>query len=243
MTFSVAESYIKERRTINIMNTLLMVLTIVIIFVLTTILRGEAISTTAIVIIGVVVGIILIEMAVMTVIILKRIRQMSIHMTQPGLLRVNGKKEELIPYEQIESVLCVYLTSGRLRLIKVKTSGKIKKMNIIGMNDMTAIRMAFSSRIGADKVLAKRVKIDWYSPRTNVIVYFVTIAVISPIMFLAGEIYQYLNHILLAGIGIYLIAFKPSSKYYGQRFRPMEIGFGILMLALQLLNLALIFIL
>lgn len=229
MRFDTTVDYIRERRNVNIQNILLMSIMFPALMYILFKYKFELEMTAPI--IGIMFGLpafLLLEMIVITIIVMKKTRSLYITLYESVITRINGMKSERIFFSDIKRVQIIYIPSGQLKLIKLKAGRK--NIILIGLEHMETVKDFITQRVDPRFVTEKRAKINWYSPVTNFFTFMITMVIIVPLIFFGGSFYEYFNHIFMIGLGLYVIIFKPSSKYYGIRFRAVEVILGCILL-------------
>lgn len=235
MTYLMSEEALWERKRNNYIMMALMPIAMTLFAILTTSVKNNQVDYGFVFkIIIPISAFIIAEMLIVTHVMIKKIKCLSIVMDETGFSRVNKKNSERYDFANIESVTAVYNPS-KTRLMQLKCKGKKCNIILAGFDNMEELKEHF---IKAEvQIKEKNMKADWNSPLMIVVVFVGTLAVMSLIMMLKGSFYDIFSQLFQIGFGLYLIGFKIISKTSGAKFRKFELILGGLLTVLGSISL------
>jgi len=165
-------------------------------------------------------------------ILLKKMNETSITLSDESIVRASGKSSETIPFEKIIKLVITEKPSGDIYLLNLSLGNK--SIILYGFDEMEEIANLLQNKIPRSIVQRKRQKINWYSPVTLTGIVagaFLIIIVVQAF----GPAYYFVFNFGLIFIGsIVMIISKPISRMYGKRFVIFEISVAILMMTSSL---------
>lgn len=230
-----SEETIKQRKKLSILLSVIMLISMIIFsFVIINTKELKNIKT-FIIIIFVVMVVIAIEMIVVSSIMYKKLRSMEIALTEDGLKRRGGKFVESLLFEDLTKVQVSKEPSGKIALIKLKTSKK--SFNVAGFENMDGLVEDIKEKLEDQSLfIVKNWKLNWNSPVICIGVAIVTMIIIILFMKLGSNIYEIFNKIFIIGFAIFTLIYRPISRNGGKRFRLFETILGIIMLVAEIIS-------
>jgi len=231
------EAYIKDRRNINYVNTVLFaVLLPLVAWILIKMHPNLESSSIFIFTMAGMTIFIVVEMLILTYILVRKMRLIGYDLDEFGISKLNkfGSPTNPVAYSDIKQVTAIFLKDGMLRLIKIN-AGK-KSITLVGIENLTDVLAELKMNVDETKYKEKTAFANWYSMKTNIISIFIAVPIVLALLIFSGKIYVYLNEIFFIGFALYLIIFKPMTKYYGAKSRKFEIGLSVLLILSRVLD-------
>jgi hypothetical protein len=169
-----------------------------------------------------------VEFLIISRIMLKKMKDSSLNVSDERIVRTWGKSSETIPIEKIVKLVITEKPSGDTYLLDLKFGSK--SIFLYGFDDLEEIAILLQNKISESIVKRKRQKIDWNSPITLTRIMVATFLTIVVIQAFGPTYYFVFNFGLFFAMSIVLILFKPMSRSFGKRFVIFEIGVAILMM-------------
>jgi hypothetical protein len=192
-----------------------------------------------IIIICIVAFLLMIEMFVVFKVMLKKISQMKLIVSDTSIKRVGGRFEETIRYEDVQKLTVKRDQTNRILYIKVKTSKKA--INLSGFDDMDFVLSQLKSMLNDESMLVEiKNKINWQSPVATGIGFIGTMLVFSFVALLNLDLYETFILFIPVVLGILFLITKPISKNGGARFRVFEVIISCIMIVCGLIRLMLL---
>ena len=230
------EAYVKSRRNLNFINMGFMVVCIPVIAILVLMMKGHSPSLMILSILGGVSLFIALEMIVLTIFVVKKMRKIGYLVDEKGIARLDkqGESSELIDYESIDNVKIVTLKNNDIRVIKIKYGRK--RLMMIGLDDMDHIATCLRVSDARDVISEKSSQIDWYSLKTGVVTMVIIIPVMILLLLFRENIASCFSGIILIGFGLYMLIFKPLTNYYGKKWRVSEVVLSLIIIGSKLVD-------
>lgn len=164
----------------------------------------------------------IIEMFVVSKIMIKKVGDMKLIVTEISLQRVGGRFQETINYVDIKKVSVKRDKTNRILYIKI--SYKKKNITLAGFEDMNFLLMQIQVKVmDQSKIVEIKNKVNWNSPLLMVASFTLTLLGILLMMTLDLDIYEAFNMFFPLAFGVIFLFAKPVSKNGGARFRILEI--------------------
>jgi putative effector of murein hydrolase len=183
---------------------------------------------------GVIVAFIGLEYLVIAFIIFKKLRKAYLELDDLGLRRVMGKHRRFIYFESISDVK-IKRKDDNTEMITIKEGRR--KITIYGYEGLEEIRNSLYSNLSADIISDKEMKVDWNNPLLMVIIFLVTFSALMLVQGASFKAYEIVHKLIMFGLAIYFIIFKPLDRSMGGKFARLDIGLGILLIITQLMTL------
>lgn len=167
-----------------------------------------------------------VEFLVISRIMLKKMKDSSLNVSDEYIVRSWGKSSETIPFEKIVKLVITEKPSGDTYLLDLKLGSK--SIFIYGFDGLEEIAILLQNKISESIIKRKRQKIDWNSPITLTGIMVATFLTIVIIQAFGPTYYFVFNFVIVFAGSIYMILFKPLSRIYGKRFVMFETSVAIL---------------
>ncbi|MDF2520524.1 MAG: hypothetical protein K0R84_1152 [Clostridia bacterium] len=226
--YQFSEETIKQRK--KVMNTMALCLPIIMIifaFIITREMDSVPIGVIS-AFLGAAIALIVVEIIVVSRIMMKKLRQSILILSEDKLIHKNGVYNDTIMFKDIKAINVKKEKKGKILVIKL-TAGK-KIMNITGFENLSEVLEHLIQHAPEQAVQSEKTyKVNWNSPFVLALIMFITLAVIIVIMSYGEFIYQSFNALIMLGFGLLMLIYRPISRTSGSRFRTFEIVMGILL--------------
>jgi hypothetical protein len=237
---SFSQEAIKERKRVNyLLMIMLPIMTAVFAYLFMKVKFDDDINIQPFfTIVGIVVFLLMIEMFVVFRVMLKKISESKLIVSDMSIQRVGGRFAETIRYEEIQKLSVKRNKTDRILYIKVKNNRKT--INLAGFDDMDFLLSYLRFKLNDEsKIVEIKNKINWNSPIATVITFLGTMLVVSSMVLLDLDMYEMFNLFLPEVLGIYFLIAKPISKNGGARFRVLEVTLSCIIIVCGLFRLIL----
>lgn len=179
-----------------------------------------------------------VEMLILTKVIFNKLRKLKLIITEEGFIRTAKGKEERVLFSDITKINTRYFTDGNICFIKVKHRHGVISIN--GFESLDEIFNTIKQNLPESTVIEeKKYKIDWNNPIILIVWMLIAAFIMLAIMGGSSKAYSIFNFIFMLVIALAALFFKPVSKASGVRFRKVEIIFGVVVIALDVLSVTL----
>jgi hypothetical protein len=186
-------------------------------------------------------------LAVVSALMLRRIKELEIRVSNENIERKGGKSVESIAYQDLTRIVVRENKSGDI--IGIQLYSPPRQVPIAGFNDMNLLLNEIVQRIpDGVEIRRKRTSIDWNHPFVFLLLVVLTMAatlgLFTYVERLGEDVYEFFIALFLIAVGAFNLIYRPVSKSVGARFRrfetvinTLEIVCGILLLVLQAVKL------
>lgn len=180
-----------------------------------------------------IVGFIGVEYLVIALIIFKKLRKTYIELNDSGLRRVLGKHRRFIYFEGISDVK-IKRKNNVTEMITIKEGRR--KITLYGYEGLDEIRNSLYSNLSSEIISDKEMKVDWNNPFIMVAIFLITFAALMLIQGANFEAYEIVHKLIMFGLALYFIIFKPLDRSMGGKFARLDIVLGVLLIITQLMT-------
>lgn len=223
-TLIFSQETIKERKRILYLMMFMVPFLIVFFSYFFSVVKGDGTlkAKPFIIIMSIIVPIVTLEIVIISKIMIKKISEMKLVVSENMVSRVGGKFEETIKYDDIVKITVKRNKKGEIIYLKVKISNKT--INLSGFENMDNLFLDFKENITSEcEIVEIKNRINWNNPFTTFITMIVTVLVIIAMFLIEIKVYEIFNILFPIALGTVFIMFKPISKNAGTRFRKFEI--------------------
>lgn len=182
-------------------------------------------------IIAIVIPFILIELIIVSKIMLKKVSEIKLIISDSQIKRIGGKHEEVIIYGDIRSIMVKRNVTGNILYIKIRQNNK--SVSLSGFEDMDKVLLYLTDNIEdniKDEIKDTQYKVDWNNPFIVIATMILTAMIIILMVKLNMNIYRAFNVIFPILVSLLFIILKPISTNAGKRFRKFEVTISILLI-------------
>lgn len=169
----------------------------------------------------------IVELQIVSRVMLKKVRNLSLTIDENGFDRINVKNSERFEFNEFENVIGTFDHKNE-KLMSIKCKGKKRMVVLAGFENMEEI-FEHIKNAGLQSS-TKKFKADWNSPFITILVFTGTLFIMGLILALKGEIFDYVVQLFQVVFSIWFIVFKPVSRSSGEKFRAFEYILGGLIL-------------
>ena len=176
------------------------------------------------------IGFIEILITVVKRIMIKKMREIEILVTDEGIERVGGSFRESLPFSDISRVLVITDPKGKLMMVRL--TGTAVTMDIADYDDTDSLVTLLKTKIDPT-LFTERKSSSWK-------VLLQTIGLTVGVVFFAIIVHQAgfdfpIDRIIQLLSGIFILFYKPISRSRGERFRKLELVIAIVIIVLSFL--------
>lgn len=177
----------------------------------------------------------MLEMFIVFKIMIKKIIEMKLVVSDTSITRVGGRFQESINYDDIKKVSVKRNKTNRILYIKI--SYRKKSITLSGFDDMDSLFMQLHVKLKDQSMIVEiKNKVNWNSPIVTVTSFAGTMLVMILIVTLDLDLYETLNLFFPLAIGVIFLFGKPVSKNGGARFRILEIVLSCILIVCGLIR-------
>lgn len=235
MKYEISDSFIKERKKINLSLIILIIATICIMSYYYIVVKKIDNISLFMKIMSIMSIFLVAEMVIVSWLMLKKIKTTTLTINEDNFVRQGGKTKkstEVINYDEITSVKVIKKPNNETVFIKLKLNKK--RFNITGFDQMDNLVGIFKDK--GIEIENKKWKFDWNSTAAIFGIGGITLVVILGLITFSDDLYNLFNKLFMIGFGAYILFGKVISKNMGKRFRILEYVLGILLIGLSIFN-------
>lgn len=169
----------------------------------------------------------IVELQIVSRVMLRKVRNLSVTLDESGFDRINVKNTERFQFDEFDNAIATFDHKNE-KLMMVKFKGKKRTVVLAGFENMEEI-FEHIKNVGM-QTSTKKFKADWNSPFITTLVFVGTLFIMGLILALKGEIFDYVVQLFQIVFALWFIVFKPVSRSSGEKFRAFEYILGGLIL-------------
>ncbi len=176
------------------------------------------------------------ELFLINRIFLKKMKESIFYVYQDRLVLSNSRFNDVVLFSELEGLKIVRCKNGSLMMLKLFS--RSKNMNISGFENMEYILDLIKGYAPElCNIQEKPQKMDADNPLTIIICILIAIILTIAILYFGDPTYVTLCTLLMLGLGLYTLIYRPNTRNYGSRFKIFEILCSLLLIVLGTLSL------
>ncbi len=193
-------------------------------------LQGSTALPISILIVTSYIGFIEILSTVVTRMIIKRMREIEILVTDESIERVSGTFTETLPFSDISRVLIITDPKGKLMMVRLMSASIT--MDIADYDNTDSLVTLLKTKIDPT-IITERKRSSW---KVLLQIVGLTVGVVFSAIIANQEGFGFpIDRIIQLFLGISILFYKPISRSRGERFRKLELVIAIVIIVLSFL--------